>query len=180
VNVEFTREIPGLKTVVVGVRLSAGAEKVLAENLVLATLLCDANGKVLGPEHFVFFNQLSSPDESVMEREAALGTDTDQVEVDLPSVPATVARIVLVAYVNEGLAARRSFGQLTHCTIRLLNGAGNAEIVTSENLAPGFSTETAAVLAELYRKGSQWRFKVVGEGYANGIQGVAADYGLPL
>ena len=179
-NVEFTREIPGLTRVVAGVKFGAGAEHVLLENVVLATLLCGADGKILGPEHFVFFNQLSSPDESVQERDTALGGDTEQVEVDLAGVPAEVARIVLVAYVNEGLAAKRTFGQLKDCTVRLLNAGDNSPVVTSENLANGFTTETAAVLAELYRKGQHWRFKVVGEGYSNGIQGIVSDYGVPL
>lgn len=180
VNVEFTREIPGLTRVVAGVRFAAGAEKVLLDNLVLATLLCDKNRKVLGPEHFVFFNQLMTPEESVTERDTALGSDAEQVEIDLAHVPAAVERIVLVAYVNDGLAAKRTFSQLKDCTVRLLNAAGNTEIVVSENLAPGFSTETAAVLAEVYRYGQHWKFKVVGEGYANGIAGIARDYGLPL
>ena len=39
---------------------------------------------------------------------------------------------------------------------------------------------TALVLAEVYRNGPDWKFKVVGEGYASGIAGIAADYGLPL
>ncbi len=179
-NVEFTREIPGLSRIVAGVHFAAGHETVLLENLVLATLLCDKRGKVLGPEHFVFFNQLSTPEESVTERTSALGNDTEQVEIDLAQVPATVERIVMVAYVNDGLAAKRTFSQLKDCTVRLLNAAGNSEIVVSENLAPAFSTETAAVLAEVYRHGRHWKFKVVGEGYANGISGIATDYGLPL
>jgi tellurium resistance protein TerD len=180
VNVEFTREVPGLRRVVLGVRLNAGAENVLLDNTVLATLLCDSRDKVLGPEHFVFFNQLSTPDESVRERQQALGGDTEQIEVDLIQVPAEVASIVLIAYVNDGLAAKRTFGQLKNCTVRLLDGSSNSELLVSEDLAPGFTTETGAVLAELYRKGKEWRFKVVGDGYANGIRGIATDYGLPL
>jgi tellurium resistance protein TerD len=36
------------------------------------------------------------------------------------------------------------------------------------------------VLGEVYRHGADWKFKVVGEGYASGIAGIASDYGLPL
>lgn len=55
-NVALTREIPTLKSIVLGVDWDAGSEHVLAENLVVAALLCDADDKVLSPEHFVFFN----------------------------------------------------------------------------------------------------------------------------
>ena len=105
-NVALTREIPTLTGVVLGVRLVAN-EPVLVDNLVVATLLCNASGKVLSDEHFVFFNQLTSPDMSVEQLRRAVGGDTEQVEVDLPKVPDDVQRIVVVAYVNEGTSQRR-------------------------------------------------------------------------
>ena len=179
-NVALTREIPTLKSVVLGVRLSVGAERVLTDNLVVATLLCDAASKVLSDEHFVFFNQLTSPDESVSERAAALGDDTEQVEVDLPDVPPAIDRIVVALYLNEGIAQRRSLGQLRDCIIRVLNADGDTELVRSENLAAALTTETALVLGELYRHQGGWKFRVIGEGYSSGIRGIATDYGVSL
>lgn len=86
-NVALTREIPTLSAVVLGVRFSAGAETVLTDNLVVATILCDSASHALSDEHFVFFNQLSSPEESVTQRDQALGGDAEQVEIDLGAVP---------------------------------------------------------------------------------------------
>jgi len=184
-NVALTREVPGLAGVVLGVRLGAGVERILLDSFVLATLLCDEEGRVLSPEHFVFFNQLTSPDESVTAVEHALDGDLEQIVVDLASVPADVGRIVMVGYVNESLlaeskAARRTLGQLKECTVRALNRATSVELVRSENLAAGFGPATAAVLCELYRHDGDWKFKVVGDGYTGGITGIAADYHLAL
>lgn len=179
-NVDFTREIPGLTGVVVGVRWDAGAEKALDDNLVMATILCDARGKALSDEHFVFFNQLSSPDLSVTELETALGDDNEQVEIDLQAVPTDVVRIAVVLYVNEGSTQRRTLGQLKSCEVRLLDLADNKELVRSENLAPMLTSETAMSVAEVYRYNSDWKFKVLGDGYAHGIADVARDYGLTL
>jgi tellurium resistance protein TerD len=179
-NVALTREIRGLTGVVLGVRLNAGAEQILTDNLVVATLLCNTDSKVLSDEHFVFFNQLTSPDLSVSQLETALGEDNEQIEVDLGSVPPEVSRIAVVAYINEAIAAKRTLGQLRDCRIRVLNLQDNAELVRSENLAPALSTETALVLGELYRNGPDWKFKVIGEGYAQGIAGIARDYGVAL
>ncbi|MDX6256991.1 MAG: tellurium resistance protein TerD [Frankiales bacterium] len=179
-NVALTREIRGLSGVVLGVRLNAGAEQILADNLVVATLLCNADSKVLSDEHFVFFNQLTSPDLSVSQLDTALGEDSEQIEVDLGSVPPEVSRIAVIAYINQAIAAKRTLGQLRDATIRVLNLQGNAELVRSENLAPALSSETALVLGELYRNGPDWKFKVIGEGYAQGIAGIARDYGVAL
>jgi tellurium resistance protein TerD len=179
-NVALTREIPSLTSVVLGVRFTAGAEKSLTDNLVMATILCNESNKALSDEHFVFFNQLSSPEESVEQRAAALGDDNEQVEVHLPDVPADVERIVVALYLNEGIAPRRSLGQLKDCRIRVINAADNTELVRSENLAPFLGAETALVLGELYRHDEGWKFRVIGEGYTQGIAGIASDFGVNL
>jgi tellurium resistance protein TerD len=179
-NVSLTREVPGLRGLVVGIRWNAGPETVLADNMTMATILCGSDGRALSDQHFVFFNQLSSPDLSVQQLEQALGGDQEQVEIDLDAVPAQVERIVIVAYVNDGPAQKRTLGQLRSCVVRVLNQNGNAELVRSEELANSLQSETALALGEVYRHNSEWKFKVLGQGYSKGISGVAADYGLTL
>ena len=179
-NVALTQEIPTLTGVVLGVRWNAGAEHVLADNLVAATILCDQHAQAPSDEYFVFFNQLTSPDLSVAQLATAVGDDSEQIEVDLAQVPTDIHRIVVVVYVNEGPGAKRTLGQLRECRIRVLNLADGTELVRSENLAPQLRTETAICLGELYRHPSGWKFKVIGQGYENGVAGIAADYGVPL
>jgi len=179
-NVALTREIPGLRGLVLGVAWDAGSERVLDDNLVLAALLVGQDGRVRSDEDLVFFNQIAAADLSVARLDRALGGDHEQLEVDLPQVPPEIERIVAVLYVNEGPAQRRSLGQLRSCVIRVLDLADNRELVRSENLARAFTTETAVVLGEVYRLRGDWKFKVLGQGYATGIAGVASDYGLPL
>jgi tellurium resistance protein TerD len=179
-NVALTREVPGLRTVVLGMSWNAGAERALEDNLTFVALLCRADGRVRDDRDFVFFNQLGSPEESVAERDAVLGQDAEQIEVDLAAVPAEIERVVAALYVNEGPAQRRTLGQLRSCVIRVLNAEGNAELVRSEELAGAFQAETAVVLGELYRHDGGWKFKVLGQGYSKGVAGIAADYGVPL
>jgi tellurium resistance protein TerD len=179
-NVALTREIPGLTRLVLGMRWNAGAERVLDESLVFAAILCGPDGRARSDQDFVFFNQITSPEQSVQQLEQALGGDQEQIEVDLPSVPAEIERIVVVLYVNENPAQRRTLGQLRSCVIRVLDGDGNRELVRSEELASAFSAETAVALGEIYRLAGDWKFKVLGQGYSKGIAGIAADYGIPL
>lgn len=179
-NVSLSREVPGLRGVVLGVSFDAGSEQALSDNLVMAAILCDASSRALSDEHFVFFNQLSSPDMSVSARTAALGADQEQIEIDLAAVPPDVARIVVVLYINDGPARRRTLGQLRRCSLRVLNLEGNAELVRSEDFTAELHTETAIAMGEMYRHDAQWKFKVIGQGYAKGISGVAEDYGLTL
>ncbi|MCI4066023.1 TerD family protein [Micromonospora sp. R77] len=179
-NVALTREVPGLAGIVVGVFWDAASEAVLAQNLVTATILCDSANRALSDEHFVYFNQLSCPDMSVRQLEEVLGADDEQIEVDLDRVPAEISRIVVALYINAGPARRRTLGQLKKCGIRVMNLADNRELVRSENLARWLTDETAVALGEVYRRDTEWKFKVIGEGYANGITGLAADYAVNL
>jgi tellurium resistance protein TerD len=179
-NVALTREIPGLRGLVVGVKWDAGSERVLDENLVLAALLCAADGRLRSDRDFVFFNQIASSDLSVTALEKAMAGDQEQIEVDFATVPADVERIVFALYVNDGPAQHRSLGQLRSCVIRVLDRADNRELVRSEELARAFSQETAVTLGEVYRLGGDWKFKVLGQGYADGVVGIAADYGLAM
>jgi tellurium resistance protein TerD len=179
-NVALTQEIPGLKGLVLGMSWNAGAERVLDESLVFAAILCRADGRARSDQDFVFFNQLSSPEQSVQQLDQALGADREQIVVDLTAVPAEVDRIVVVLYVNESPAQRRTLGQLRSCVIRVLDAADNRELVRSEELAAAFTAETAVALGEVYRHPSGWKFKVLGQGYSKGITGIAADYGIPL
>ncbi|MBE7190082.1 TerD family protein [Jatrophihabitans endophyticus] len=179
-NVALTREIPGLAAVVVGVSWDAGAERVLDDNLVLAAILVGPDGRARSDQDFVFFNQIASPAMSVQELDQALGDDKEQVEIDLAAVPAEIDRVVVVLYVNDGPAQRRTLGQLRSCVVRVRNAAGNAELVRSEELARTFGGETAVALGEIYRNGTDWKFKVLGQGYSKGVAAIAADYGVPL
>lgn len=179
-NVALTREIPGLTTLIVGVSWDAGAERVLDDNLVLAAILCGPDGRARSDADFVFFNQIASSAMSVQELEKALGNDKEQIEIELAAVPAEVERIVVVLYVNDGPAQRRTLGQLRSCVVRVLNAAGAAELVRSEELTPTFGAETAVALGEVYRNGTDWKFKVLGQGYAKGVTAIASDYGVPL
>lgn len=179
-NVALTREIPTLTSIVVGVRWDAGHEEALDANIVPATLMCDEDTRLLSPEHFIFFNQLISPDLSVAQLQAAAGGDREQVEIDLLDVPADVQNMLFVIYVNDGAGINRTLGQLRSCSVRILNAADDQELVASEDLASGLGPETALVLGDLYRHSSGWKFRVVGQGYDTGLRGVAQNHGLSL
>ncbi len=177
-NVALTKEVPNLKGVVLGFQWDAGSDGTLARNLVAAVILCGANGSALSDEHFVFFNQLTSPDLSVVQLEEALGDDDEQIEVDLAHVPPAVDRIAVVLYINDGSPAKRTLAQLRSCRVRVLNIETKAELTRSEELSGALSNETALILAELYRHQTGWKFRVVGQGFAKGVADIGSVYGL--
>ncbi|MEU3985357.1 TerD family protein [Streptomyces sp. NPDC026672] len=177
-NVSLTERAPGLAAVTVGL----GWQAHTGYDPDAGALLCDASGKVPSDEHFVFYNNLSSPDGSVRHSGGGGPVDGDdqRVHVDLARVPAGIMKIVFPVSLYEGAARGQSFGQVRRAHIRVLDQESGAELARYD-LAPGaVSSETALVFGELYRHDAEWKFRAVGQGYASGLAGIAADYGVAV
>ncbi|WP_328954302.1 TerD family protein [Kitasatospora purpeofusca] len=180
-NVSLTKEAPGLTAVIVGlgwdVRTTTGTDY----DLDASALLCNALGKVVSDQHFVFFNNLRSPDGSVEHSGDNLtgggDGDDEQIKVDLAGVPADVAKVVFPVSIYDADARFQSFGQVRNAFIRIVNQANGQELARYD-LTEDASTETAMVFGELYRNGAEWKFRAIGQGYASGLRGIATDYGV--
>ncbi|MEU8709052.1 TerD family protein [Streptomyces sp. NPDC048565] len=182
-NVSLSKEAPGLTAVTVGlgwdVRTTTGAD----HDLDASALMCGEAGKVVSDRHFVFYNNLNSPDGSVQHTGDNLTGegegDDESINVDLASVPAEVTKIVFPVSIHDATARGQSFGQVRNAFIRVINRSDNAELARYD-LSEDASTETAMVFGELYRHGSEWKFRAVGQGYASGLAGIAADFGVNI
>ncbi|MEE1942540.1 TerD family protein [Streptomyces sp. TRM 70361] len=180
-NVSLSKEAPGLSAVLVGlgwdVRTTTGADY----DLDASALLCDEAGKVASDRHFVFYNNLTSPDGSVEHTGDNLTGegegDDEVVKVNLATLPADIHRIVFPVSVHDAEARGQSFGQVRNAYIRVVNQANRAELARYD-LTEDASTETAMVFGELYRHGAEWKFRAVGQGYASGLRGIAQDFGV--
>ncbi|MET8028704.1 TerD family protein [Streptomyces avermitilis] len=180
-NVSLSKEAPGLTAVTVGlgwdVRTTTGADY----DLDASALLCSDAGRVISDLHFVFYNNLTSPDGSVQHTGDNLTGegegDDESINVELAQVPAEVTKIVFPVSIHEAHSRGQSFGQVSNAFIRVVNRANNVELARYD-LSEDASTETAMVFGELYRHGGEWKFRAVGQGYASGLAGIASDYGV--
>ncbi|MFF9689408.1 TerD family protein [Streptomyces sp. NPDC014623] len=180
-NVSLSKEAPGLTAVLVGLGWDARSTTGTDYDLDASALMVDGNGKVLSDQHFIFYNNLKSPEGSVEHTGDNLTGegegDDESLKVDLTAVPADVAKIVFPVSIHEAENRGHSFGQVRNAFIRVVNQAGGAELARYD-LSEDAATETAMVFGELYRHGEEWKFRAVGQGYASGLSGIAADYGV--
>ncbi|MBC2874283.1 TerD family protein [Streptomyces sp. TYQ1024] len=179
-NVSLSRQAPGLTAVTVGL----GWQAAPGCDLDASALLCGGSGKVLSDGHFVFFNNLTSPDGSVRHAGDAGGAgpagDAQRIHVDLGRVPADVMKIVFPVSLYEAESRGQDFRQVRGAHIRVTDQEGGAELARYELAAGDAGDETAMVFGELYRHGAEWKFRAVGQGYASGLAGIAADYGVDV
>jgi tellurium resistance protein TerD len=180
-NVSLTKEAPNLTEVHVGLGWDARTTTGSDFDLDASALLTGEDGKVLSDQHFVFFNNLTSPDGSVEHTGDNLtgeGEGDDEViNVNLTSVPGEIAKIVFPVSIYEAETRQQSFGQIRNAYIRVVNRADGNELARYD-LTEDASTETAMVFGELYRHGAEWKFRAIGQGYASGLRGIAQDFGV--
>ncbi len=182
-NVSLTKQAPGLNTVSVGLgwdlRTTTGADF----DLDASALVLDASGKIITDRHFVFFNNLRTPDGSVVhsgDNTTGAGEgDDERLEVDFGAMPDAAERVAFAVSIYDADARGQSFGQVRNAYIRVLNPADGTEMARYD-LTEDASMETAMVFGELYRHNDEWKFRAVGQGYASGLAGIAMDFGVGI
>jgi tellurium resistance protein TerD len=180
-NVSLTKQAPHLRAVMVGLgwdeRATTGAEF----DLDASALMLASSGKIMSDQHFVFFNNLTSPEGAVEHTGDNLNGggdgDDEMLLVNLGLVPADCDKIVFPVSIYEAQQRGQSFGQIRNAFIRVVNHDGGAELARYD-LTEEASTETAMIFGELYRYQSEWKFRAVGQGYASGLDGIARDFGV--
>ena len=180
-NISLTKEAPGLQQVIVGLGWDARTTDGQAFDLDASAIVCSAGGTALSPGHFVFFNNLTSPDGAVQHTGDNLtgegAGDDEQIRVNLAGMPGEADKIVFPVSIYDADASGQNFGQVRNAFIRIVNAADSAEIARYD-LSEDASTETAMVFGEVYRSGADWKFRAVGQGYSSGLADIARDYGL--
>jgi tellurium resistance protein TerD len=182
-NVSLSKEAPGLTNILVGLgwddRSTDGADF----DLDASAIMLNDSDKVVSDQHFIFFNNLKSPDGSVEHTGDNLTGegegDDEALKVNLASVPPEVQKIVFPVSIYEADSRSQNFGQVRNAFIRIVNDA-NATEIARYDLSEDASTETAMVFGEVYRNGAEWKFRAVGQGWTTGLAGIAKDYGVSV
>lgn len=145
----------------------------------VCALVC-RGGRVLGDDHFVFFNNPRTPDGSVRMM-PALGEDKAAIWVSFDRLPAGADRVVLVAAIDPEANPDADLSGFTDARIRLTDPTG-AE-ADRLDVSDGRAGETALVLGSFRRGGSgDWRFVAGGKGYAGsgGLVALVGEHGIAV
>ena len=137
------------------------------------------NRKILSDEHFIFYNNLKSPDGAVEHTGDNLtgdgGGDDEQIKVDLSTVDTRASEICVVVTIHDAETRRQNFGQVRNSFIRIFDATTNAELLKYE-LEEDFSIETAVEFGRIYKRNDEWKFEAVGAGMKGGLQDYLNKY----
>ncbi|HWK23076.1 MAG TPA: TerD family protein [Ureibacillus sp.] len=183
-KVDLTKTNPGLSKLTVGLgwdtnKYDGGHDFDLDSSV----FLLDATGKVSGPEDFIFYNQTSGGNGSVVHSGDNLtgegDGDDEQVKISLKDIPANVQKVTFTVTIHEAESRTQNFGMVSNAFIRVVNEETDEELIRYD-LGEDFSIETAVVVGELYRHNGEWKFSAIGSGYQGGLAALCNDFGLQV
>ncbi len=131
----------------------------------VSALVVGADGQVAGDADMIFFNAPNAP---------GVRLDGGRLAVDTGRLRRGAERVVVVASPEDG---GTPFGRLPVPAAAFADSRGR---VFARFAAPRLSSETVLLVAEVYRRGGAWRLRAVGQGYADGLAGLARDFGVEV
>lgn len=129
----------------------------------LAALLVAPNGRVRDDSDFIFYNNPRSSCGSVLVDEARL-------TLNLDGIAPHHDRVVVVLSSDDGGPLRAPV-------------AASCEAAFQQNFkfsSPNQDLVTAMLWGEFYRRNGQWRFRAIGQGWKDGLAGLARDFGVDV
>jgi stress response protein SCP2 len=139
----------------------------------VSALLVTAAGRVRSDNDFVFYNQPAGPG---VQHRGAGPQGPDAVLVSTGQVPPDIDKVVVAASLDGSRAV--TFGQIGAFEVTVRNPADGSVLAVFR--PAGLGTETALIAVEVYRRQGAWKVRAVGQGYANGLAGIAADFGISV
>ncbi|MFD6419742.1 TerD family protein [Streptomyces sp. NPDC060194] len=142
-----------------------------------SALLLGADGRVRSEDDFVFYNQPRHPSGLVWrlgQKRTPEGM-TDTVQAKLTAIDASVDRVLVVASAED-----KPFERVPSLRVTLYDAGAGGEALAFFDITPETGSETALICGELYRRGGGWKFRALGEGYTEGLVGLATRHGISV
>jgi len=183
-KVDLTKSNPGLTKILIGLGWDTNKYDGSADfDLDAAAFLLGESGKVNTDADFIFYNNLKDASGSVVHLGDNLtgegDGDDEQLKIELSKVPQNISKISFTVTINDAEARKQNFGQVSNAFIRVCNGETGAELIRYD-LGEDFSVETAVVVAELYRNGTEWKFNAIGSGFHGGLEALCKNFGVSV
>lgn len=157
-RVSLEKVAPGLTEIFVGLgwdtKVTDGGYDY---DLDASVFLLGSNDKLISDKHFIFYNNLTSPDpnksiEHTGDNLTGDGEGDDEViKINLQKVPNDIHKIVVTVTIHEAEKRSQNFGQIDNAFVRIVNAKTSQEAARYD-LTEDCSIETALIMAEIYRK----------------------------
>ena len=181
-RVDLTKDRPSLKNVLIGLGWDINHYDGETDfDLDASAFMTKANGKVGNENDFIFYGNLNHVSGSVQHmgdnRTGEGDGDDEVIKVQLDKIPSDYDTISFTVTIYEAEKRLQNFGMVENAYVRLIDEDTGEELVRFD-LTEDFSTETALLVAEIYKRDGQWKFAAIGSGYDGGLKALCKEYGI--
>lgn len=134
-----------------------------------------ASGRLDDDRYLVFYGQRSSPEGAVQLRVLSAHAGGAEMQVDLARLPGKIERVVITASIDGPETMKE-----LQCGEIVLRPRDGDRCIVHEFRGTDFSDEQAVIVGELYRRGGEWRFRAVSQGFAGGLPKLLEHFGAEV
>ena len=181
-RVDLTKGRPSLKNILVGLGWDINHYDGEADfDLDASVFMVKENDKVGKDEDFIFYGNLEHSSKSVKhmgDNRTGEGEGDDEViKIKLDKIPSGYETLAVTVTIYDAESRLQNFGMVGNAYVRVVDEETGEELIRFD-LSEDFSTETALVVAEIYKHNGEWKFKAVGSGYNGGLKALCNQYGI--
>lgn len=129
-------------------------------------------GRVRNDGDFIFYNQPTLMDGGIQ-----LEQEGRRFAVRFADLPPDIARIAIAVTLDAENG--QTCAVLHHMQLQLRD-SNHRTAIASFTLDTTGMMETAIIMGELYRRGSEWKFRALGQGFAGGLAALAVYFGVDI
>lgn len=181
-RVDLTKGRPSLKNILIGLGWDVNQYSGEADfDLDASVFMTKENGKVGSDDDFVFYGNLEHKTKNVIHtgdnRTGDGDGDDEVIKVRFDSIPSDYTKLSVAVTIYDADNRLQNFGMVNNAYVRVVDEETGEELIRYD-LSEDFSTETAIVVADIYKKNGEWKFKAVGSGYNGGLVSLCRQYGI--
>lgn len=182
-GVNLSKEAPNLTRIMVGLGWDERQTDGAAYDLDATAFLVGADGKVYEQPGLVGYMAPKGANGAVEyggdNRTGEGEGDDETIDIDLSKLPESIQKVVITVTIHDADKLNQNFGGIDNSFVRIVNKDGEAELCKFD-LREDFDIETAMIMGEVYRHNGEWKFRAIGQGFANGLHGLCNMFGVEV
>ncbi len=170
-NISLTKISPQLNEIIIAVKWFKKLQDETEFEIDTSAFMLTSANKIRTDADFIFYNQPVSIDNAVILKNQLF-------KVALNNIHQDINKISFVLTLHDAKQKQQNFGMLEKIIVELFDFSNKQKLV-SYTLADA-KLETAIILGQLYRHNAEWKFKAIGQGYTDGLDVLARNYGVDV
>jgi len=178
-SIDLTKKDPSLNNLHIGLGWDATDATGNEIDCDVSVFMINEDNKILGDGYFVFYNNLTSGDGSIVHqgdnRTGEGEGDDEEVKINLSKVNSEVLQMIFVVTIHDADKNNQDFSMVKNAFIRILNDA-NGEEMCKYNLTESFNGSDSVQIGRVYFYDNLWHFEAMGDGFSGGLGSLLSIY----